>query len=90
MIRYLTAGESHGPGYTVIIDGFPAGFEIPLDDIHFYLQKRQWSLGRGHRSDLEKNKFHDGWTNTNAELSFTYWLNCEKSTSSICLISNPG
>jgi len=58
MIRYLTAGESHGQGYTVIIDGFPADFEIPLAEIDFYLQKRQWSLGRGRRSNFEKNKFH--------------------------------
>ena len=58
MIRYLTAGESHGLGYTVVIDGFPAGFEIPLAEIDFYLQKRQWSLGRGRRSDSEKNRFH--------------------------------
>ncbi len=58
MIRYLTAGESHGIGYTVIIDGFPAGFEIPIDEINFYLKKRQWSLGRGRRSDSEKNQFH--------------------------------
>ncbi|UCG62668.1 MAG: chorismate synthase [Candidatus Zixiibacteriota bacterium] len=55
MIKYLTSGESHGPQMTVIIDGFPAGFNLSLDQINYQLRRRQESLGRGDRMKIEKD-----------------------------------
>jgi chorismate synthase len=54
MLRFLTAGESHGPQLTVIIDGLPAG--LPLDagrDIDPHLRRRQGGYGRGKRQQIE-------------------------------------
>ena len=54
MLRFLTAGESHGPQLTVIIEGLPAG--LPLDarrDIDPHLRRRQGGYGRGKRQQIE-------------------------------------
>ncbi|MBI2608798.1 MAG: chorismate synthase [Deltaproteobacteria bacterium] len=75
MIRYLTAGESHGVGYTLIIDGFPAGFKIDFNHLQSFLNKRQNFFGRSTRSCWEENLFRilsgvsEGVT-TGAPLSF--------------------
>ncbi len=56
MLRYLSAGESHGPGLTVILDGVPAG--LPLDaeaDIDPWLRRRQGGYGRGRRQLIESD-----------------------------------
>ena len=54
MLRYLTAGESHGPELTVIIDGVPAGLEIDaVRDIDPDLRRRQGGHGRGKRQQIE-------------------------------------
>src|SRR5487761_280747 len=54
MRRYLTAGESHGPELTVIIDGVPAGLEIDaVRDIDPDLRRRQAGHGRGKRQQIE-------------------------------------
>ena len=50
MIRYLTAGESHGPELTVIVDGLPAGIPIDPTAIDAELLRRQSGYGRGARS----------------------------------------
>ncbi|HEX4744325.1 MAG TPA: chorismate synthase [Candidatus Limnocylindria bacterium] len=50
MIRFLTAGESHGPELTVIVDGFPAGLALDGDRIDAELRRRQGGYGRGARS----------------------------------------
>ena len=50
MIRYLTAGESHGPELTVIVDGMPAGVPIEAGAIDAELLRRQSGYGRGARS----------------------------------------
>jgi len=50
MIRYLTAGESHGPELTVIVDGIPAGIPIDGQAIDAELLRRQSGYGRGARS----------------------------------------
>lgn len=50
MIRYLTAGESHGPELTVIVDGMPAGIPIDGQAIDAELLRRQSGYGRGARS----------------------------------------
>ena len=49
MLRYLTAGESHGPCLTMIIDGVPAGFPIQIEKINRDLWRRQQGYGRGGR-----------------------------------------
>lgn len=56
MIRYMTAGESHGRCLTVIIEGIPAGLEISEEDINFQLKRRQRGYGRGGRMKIEKDE----------------------------------
>ena len=56
MIKYLTAGESHGPELTGIIEGIPAGFEIRKDQIDKILTKRQLKTGAGGRMNVEKDE----------------------------------
>lgn len=56
MIRYLTAGESHGPQLTGIIEGIPAGLPITEDEIALHLARRQKGYGRGGRMAFEKDK----------------------------------
>lgn len=55
MIRYFTAGESHGPGLTGIIEGVPAGLPITEDEIAEHLARRQEGYGRGGRMAFEKD-----------------------------------
>ncbi len=57
MIRYLTAGESHGPSLTAVVEGIPAGLKISEDFINQDLSRRQYSFGRGERLQyIEKDK----------------------------------
>ena len=56
MIRYLTAGESHGPELTGIIEGVPAGFEIKKEAIDKILARRQLKTGSGGRMNIEKDE----------------------------------
>ena len=53
MLRFLTAGESHGPQLTVVIEGLPAGLEISEDDLRRDLARRQGGHGRGGRQKIE-------------------------------------
>lgn len=53
MLRYLTAGESHGKTLLVLIDGFPAGVEIETASIDVELKRRQGGYGRGGRMRIE-------------------------------------
>jgi chorismate synthase len=55
ILRYLTAGESHGPSLTGIIEGVPAGLELSEDDIALELARRQEGYGRGGRMAFEKD-----------------------------------
>ena len=55
MLRYWTAGESHGKALLALIDGFPAGFEIDTDKIDEHLVRRQGGYGRGGRQKLEQD-----------------------------------
>ncbi len=52
-IRFLTAGESHGPALTVILDGIPAGLPISTDLINQQLARRQFGAGSGGRMKIE-------------------------------------
>ncbi len=56
MIRFITAGESHGKGLTIIIDGMPAGIPISVDFINAELAKRQIGAGSGGRMQIEKDE----------------------------------
>ena len=54
MLRYLSAGESHGPSLTVILDGVPAGLELVASEhIDPWLRRRQGGYGRGQRMVIE-------------------------------------
>lgn len=55
MMRYLTAGESHGPQLTTIIEGLPAGMPLLQEDINEQLARRQKGHGRGRRMQIEKD-----------------------------------
>ncbi|HJV16173.1 MAG TPA: chorismate synthase [Bacillales bacterium] len=54
-MRYLTAGESHGPQLTAILEGFPANMPLVADDINSELARRQKGYGRGRRMQIEKD-----------------------------------
>lgn len=53
MFRWLTAGESHGPQLTVIIEGLPAGLRVTAADLRADLRRRQGGHGRGGRQQIE-------------------------------------
>jgi chorismate synthase len=53
VLRWLTAGESHGPQLTVVIEGLPAGLELSSDDLRPDLRRRQGGHGRGGRQQIE-------------------------------------
>ncbi|WP_091656612.1 chorismate synthase [Alteribacillus iranensis] len=55
-MRYLTAGESHGPQQTTIIEGLPANMELVKEDINKELKRRQGGYGRGRRMQIEKDQ----------------------------------
>jgi chorismate synthase len=54
--RFVTAGESHGPGLTAIVEGLPAGLELAPEDIDTDLARRQLGHGRGGRMKIEKDR----------------------------------
>jgi len=56
MFRFLTAGESHGPALTVILEGLPAGMPIDFDATTHELMRRQLGYGRGARMKIEKDR----------------------------------
>jgi chorismate synthase len=55
-LRFLTAGESHGPCLTVIIEGMPAGLCLSEEEINVDLCRRQGGYGRGQRMKIERDK----------------------------------
>ena len=55
-MRYLTAGESHGPELTTIIEGVPAGLTLSVEAINQELARRQGGYGRGGRMKIEKDQ----------------------------------
>ena len=56
MLRFLTAGESHGPGLVTIVEGLPAGLAFSADDLGGELARRRMGYGRGNRMKLEQDK----------------------------------
>ncbi|EGP4720008.1 chorismate synthase [Enterococcus faecium] len=55
-MRYMTAGESHGPELTAIIEGLPAGLPLSEEEINHELARRQTGYGRGGRMKIEKDR----------------------------------
>ena len=53
MLRYLTAGESHGPAISAILEGLPAGVPVEAEEINRDLKRRQGGYGRGRRMQIE-------------------------------------
>jgi chorismate synthase len=56
MLRFFTAGESHGPELAAIVEGYPAGFDIDLAKINHDLARRQKGYGRGGRMAIERDE----------------------------------
>ncbi|HOB06063.1 MAG TPA: chorismate synthase [Propionibacteriaceae bacterium] len=56
MLRYLTAGESHGPALVATIDGLPAHVKVTSDDIRAALARRRLGVGRGARMKFEQDE----------------------------------
>ncbi len=56
MLRFLTAGESHGQGLIAVLEGMPAGLPLDLDAITNQLRRRQGGYGRGRRMAIESDR----------------------------------
>src|SRR6185436_7909159 len=56
MLRFLTAGESHGQTLVMTLDGMPAGLEIDIDALNAQLRRRQGGYGRGRRMQIESDR----------------------------------
>src|ERR1700690_4378631 len=54
-LRLITAGESHGPGLTCIVEGLPAGLEVRPEDLNEDMSRRQLGHGRGGRMKIERD-----------------------------------
>ncbi|HEY2492538.1 MAG TPA: chorismate synthase [Paenibacillus sp.] len=54
-LRYLTAGETHGPQLTAIIEGLPSNLTLDFEALNFQLHRRQKGYGRGRRMQIEKD-----------------------------------
>jgi len=79
MFRYLTAGESHGPRLTAIIEGLPAGLAVAAEQINDDLARRQCGYGRGGRMKIE--------TDTVEILSGVRWGETLGSPITLCVIN---
>ena len=55
MIRFLTAGESHGKKLTTIVEGFPSNLPITAEYINYHLKRRQSGFGRSQRMKIESD-----------------------------------
>ena len=56
MLRFLTAGESHGQALVMTLDGMPAGLELDVDALNAQLRRRQGGYGRGRRMEIESDR----------------------------------
>ncbi len=56
MLRFTTAGESHGRALVAIVEGLPAGMPVDPDQINHELKRRQWGYGRGGRMKIEQDQ----------------------------------
>ncbi len=99
MLRFLTAGESHGPGLTAILEGLPAGICLREDDINVQLGKRQKGFGSGGRMRIEQDQIRFtggllGGKTTGAPLAMQFenkdWANWRERDISPMTIPRPG
>jgi len=77
-LRYLTAGESHGPGLCAIAEGFPAGVPVDLGRVDEELARRQKGYGRGGRMKIERDTAQfiaglRGGVTTGAPIALVIW-----------------
>lgn len=77
-LRYLTAGESHGPGLVAIAEGFPAGLQVDFQEVDRDLRRRQGGYGRGGRQKIETDAAQflaglRGAVTTGAPIAFVIW-----------------
>jgi chorismate synthase len=77
-LRYLTAGESHGPGLCAIAEGFPAGVTVDLGRVDEELARRQKGYGRGGRMKIERDTAQfiaglRGGVTTGAPIALVIW-----------------
>jgi chorismate synthase len=77
-LRYLTAGESHGPGLCAIAEGFPAGVTVDLAQVDAELARRQKGYGRGGRMKIERDTAQflaglRGGVTTGAPIALVIW-----------------
>src|SRR5687767_4687120 len=79
MLRYWTAGESHGKALIALVDGFPAGVTVETDSIDVELRRRQGGYGRGGRQRIE--------TDT-VEILSGVWHNTTLGSPSALLVAN--
>jgi chorismate synthase len=56
MLRFLTAGESHGQALVMTLDGMPAGLPVDIDALNAQLRRRQGGYGRGRRMQIESDR----------------------------------
>lgn len=56
MLRFTTAGESHGRALVAIVEGLPAGLPVDVEQINRELERRQWGYGRGGRMKIERDR----------------------------------
>lgn len=56
MLRFLTAGESHGPGLVAVVEGLPSGLEVSVEGLAHELARRRMGHGRGRRMRIEKDE----------------------------------
>ena len=56
MLRFLTAGESHGQALVMTLDGLPAGLDLDIDALNVQLRRRQGGYGRGRRMEIESDR----------------------------------
>ena len=55
-LKLITAGESHGPGLTCVVEGLPAGLELDRESIDRDMARRQLGHGRGGRMKIERDR----------------------------------
>jgi chorismate synthase len=77
-LRYLTAGESHGPALVGIAEGFPAGLTVDFEAVNRDLRRRQKGYGRGGRMKIEKDEAQflaglRGGVTTGAPIALAVW-----------------
>ncbi len=56
MLRFTTAGESHGRALVAVLEGLPAGLPVSVESVNRELERRQWGYGRGGRMKIERDR----------------------------------